>query len=95
MLLEQNFKVTLRINDALGHALQGYTEQGTTWVYRMNFVMNHAPGAGSIAQEILSLMSDDYKTIVIFVCICTMSVLWFCCCCTGKLGFRELVSFAY
>ena len=35
----------------LGHdsALLGYAGPGTTWANEMNFVMNHAPGAGSIA----------------------------------------------
>ena len=35
----------------LGHhaALYGYTGPGTTWANEMNFSMNHAPGAGSIA----------------------------------------------
>ena len=28
--------------------LQGYTSPGTTWANDMNFIMNHAPGAGSI-----------------------------------------------
>ena len=34
----------------IGHysALQGYTGSGTTWAEEMNFVMNHAPDAGSI-----------------------------------------------
>ena len=32
----------------LGHdsALQGYTRPGTSWTNEMNFVINHAPGAG-------------------------------------------------
>ena len=35
----------------LGHgaALSGYTGPGTIWTNEMYFVMNHAPGAGSIA----------------------------------------------
>ena len=35
----------------LGHdsALKGYTEPETTWASEMNFVMNLAPSAGSIA----------------------------------------------
>ena len=35
----------------LGHdsALKGFTGPGTTWANEINFVMNHAPGAGSIA----------------------------------------------
>ena len=34
----------------LGHesTLYGYTGHGTTWANEMNFVLNHAPGAGSI-----------------------------------------------
>ena len=37
--------------DVLGHdfALSGTTGQGTTWASELNFVMNHTPGAGSIA----------------------------------------------
>ena len=31
-------------------ALQGYTGPGITWANEINFVMNHAPGAGSIAR---------------------------------------------
>ena len=31
-------------------AIQGYTQPGTTWANEMNIVMNHAPGAGSIAR---------------------------------------------
>ena len=36
----------------LGHdsALSGYTEQETTRANEMNFVMNHAPGTGSIVR---------------------------------------------
>ena len=39
------------MNGVLGHysALQGYT--GTTWANEMNFVMDHFPGAGSIAVQ--------------------------------------------
>ena len=42
------------MNGVLGHdsALQGCTGQGTTWVNEMNFVMDHAPGAGSIARPV-------------------------------------------
>ena len=38
----------------LGHdsALQGYAGPETTWANKMNFVMNHAPGAGSLAQPV-------------------------------------------
>ena len=32
--------------------LEGYTGPGTTWDDEMNFVMNHAPGAGSIARPV-------------------------------------------
>ena len=34
------------------HALEGYTGPGTTWGNEMNFVMKHAPGAGSIARPV-------------------------------------------
>ena len=36
----------------LGHdsALKGYTGPRTNWANGMNFVMNHATGAGSIAR---------------------------------------------
>ena len=39
------------MNGVSGHdsVLQGYTGQGTTWAYAMNFGTNHAPSAGSIA----------------------------------------------
>ena len=33
-------------------ALQGYTGQGSTCVNEMNFVINHAPGAGSIGRPV-------------------------------------------
>ena len=38
----------------LGHdsVSQGYTGQDTTWANEINFVMNHAPGAGSIARPV-------------------------------------------
>ena len=38
----------------LGHdsALKGYTGPGTTWANEMNFVMNLAPGTGSIARPV-------------------------------------------
>ena len=38
----------------LGHdsALQGHTGPGTTWANEMNFVMERAPGAGSIARPV-------------------------------------------
>ena len=38
----------------LGHdfALQGYTGPWTNWANEMNIVMNHAPGAGSIARPV-------------------------------------------
>ena len=32
--------------------LYGYTGPGTTWASEMNFVMNHAPGTGSIARPV-------------------------------------------
>ena len=40
------------MNGVLDHdsALSGYTGPGTTWANEMNFVINHAPGAGSIAR---------------------------------------------
>ena len=42
------------MNDVLGHnsALVGYTRPGTTWANEMNFVMNPAPGVGSIARPV-------------------------------------------
>ena len=38
----------------LGHdsALQGYASPETTWANEMNFVVIHAPDAGSIAQPV-------------------------------------------
>ena len=33
-------------------ALLGYIEPGTTWADEMNFVVNHAPGAGSITRRV-------------------------------------------
>ena len=33
-------------------ALEGYTGPGTTSANEINFVMNHAPGAGSIARPV-------------------------------------------
>ena len=38
---------------ALGHdfALKGYAGSGTTWAKEMNFVMDHAPGAGLIGSS--------------------------------------------
>ena len=38
----------------LGHdsALKGYTGLETTWANEMNFVMHHAPGAGTIARPV-------------------------------------------
>ena len=41
------------MNGALSHnaALQDFTRpQGKTWLNKMTFGMNHAPGAGSIAR---------------------------------------------
>ena len=42
------------INCVLDHdsALYGFTVPGTTWDNEMTFVMNHAPGAGSIARPV-------------------------------------------
>ena len=37
------------MNGALGHDAVPYGA-GTTWAFEMNFVMNHAPGAESIAR---------------------------------------------
>ena len=36
----------------LDSALWGYTEPLATWTNEINFDMNHAPGAGSIAQSV-------------------------------------------
>ena len=33
-------------------ALQGYTRPGKIWVNEMNFSVNHAPDAGSIARPV-------------------------------------------
>ena len=40
--------------DVIGHdsALQGYAGLGISWANEMNFVINHAPGAGSLAQPV-------------------------------------------
>ena len=42
------------MNGVLGHssAWQGYTGPGTTCANEMNYVMNHAPGAGSLARPV-------------------------------------------
>ena len=42
------------MNDVLGHhsTLQGYIGLGTTWPNEINFVMNHAPGAGSTVRPV-------------------------------------------
>ena len=42
------------MNGVLSHdsALQSYTGPGATWANEMNFGMNHAPCAGSIAQPV-------------------------------------------
>ena len=37
------------MNAVLGHNSALVYWVGTTWANEMNFVMNHAPGAGSIA----------------------------------------------
>ena len=41
----------MEIDDVAGHdsALYGYTRSGTTSADEVNFVMNHARGAGSIS----------------------------------------------
>ena len=46
--------MTNEMNAILGinSALQIYTCLGTIWANEMNFVMNHAPGAGSIARPV-------------------------------------------
>ena len=46
-------------NGILGHdsEMQGYTEEGT-WANEMHCVMNHAPGAGSIAQPVDHCATD-------------------------------------
>ena len=43
-----------KMNGVINHdsVLQGYTELGTTWANEMNFVMNHAPGAGLLARPV-------------------------------------------
>ena len=42
------------MNFGLGRdsALLGYAGPGTTWAIEMNFVMNHAPDAGSITRHV-------------------------------------------
>ena len=54
--------VTNEMIDVLGHdsALLGYTRPGTTWANEMNFVMNHAPSAGSIDHDILTSSPAHY-----------------------------------
>ena len=50
--------------------LKGYTGLGTMWVNEMNFVMNHAPCAGSIVRPVdqqssalpLSFLSEHIST---------------------------------
>ena len=46
--------VVKEMNGVLGHhyEVQGYTGLGTTWTKEMKFPMNHAQGAGSIAQPV-------------------------------------------
>ena len=45
------------MNDLSGHdsVLQGYTGPETTWANEVNYVMNHAPSAGSIAIALQSI----------------------------------------
>ena len=42
------------MTDVLGHdfALVSITRPGTTWANNMNFVINRAPGAGSIVRPV-------------------------------------------
>ena len=40
------------------YPLESYTGPGTTWAIEMYFVMNHAPGAGSILWK---LLPDDIR----------------------------------
>ena len=61
----------------LGHdsALKGYTGPGKTWANEMKFVMNHAPGGGSIARHVgqqssvlpLNHGCPQYFTITVFI----------------------------
>ena len=46
---------------------KGYTGLGTTWDNEMNFVMNNAPGAGSIAPPV-DQQSSQYTTTVLRQC---------------------------
>ena len=49
-------------------ALYGYTGPETTWANEMKFVMNHAPGAGSIARlVVLSFVYIGFFTIYSFI----------------------------
>ena len=54
------------INGVLGHdsVWQGYTGPNTTWANEINSVMNHAPGAGSLARPV------DQQSIVLPLCYC-------------------------
>ena len=78
------------------YALQGYTGQGTTWANGMNFVMNHAPGAGTITRPIdqqssmLPLYQGCPHTKIHhyslsmtneLVLICIIFEFWWKCCC--------------
>ena len=54
MLRNYSFVRNDEMIGVLGHdsALYGYTGLGTTWANDMNFVMNHALGAGLIARTV-------------------------------------------
>ena len=62
-----------------------YTGPGKTWSNEMNFVMNHAPGAGSITQPVdlqSSALPLCYGLPLILKCVSVMCLcdlfLWFC-----------------
>ena len=50
MITENLYEISNDMNGVLGHdgALQGYTRPQTTLAKKTNFVMSHAPCAGSI-----------------------------------------------
>ena len=54
VLDDRGYNRTNEMNDALGNdsVLEGKTGPETTWVNEMTFVMNHAPGTGSIARPV-------------------------------------------
>ena len=45
------------MNDVLGHDSARYWAR-ITWANEMNFITNHAPGAGSLAQPVIQQSSE-------------------------------------